>query len=1343
MSLENPASNSESPLSNFGLTEYQNAPPGKKRAFLQKIIQAAESRLFPDSWTKPAYDILAGQIHAGNTNFLQRKNKYDRDFRPSLLSEYLPKSSPYWRSDRVKSKDQPYNKWLYDPFRGYRTQNTALIHFLATQELRKIPPIPSNAEKKANTAIISRQARTTLNNSIKEQRALSLRKQVFQDAEGGDYTFIPEPGTPPHQSVTLSQLFPNHTRLSLVIGHPRKGLRNRQKVGAVIIAMQKNGRFYPENTVLYGRLPLEIWHGDRVIIPDTPHVSDSDSTATSSTAPASSPQVKGGTELRQQIAQLDTGNVLPKVPQLKIRPAATVGLHALNPEAISRSGTELDLDSKNCAQFAIRLLGKVHGRELTKRGIFADAWTMLHNIRAKEKQDQVAAGSYVKVAGDIQLDHKYYYDKNRNRLKVRPHLLYDENYLNDFARLYQEGLRVVQAKGIAFTTYYYHRSPNINLALDKTKALRRNGTPIGDTTPTTHIELLTSTVDTDFLPKAILQEIQSSSPNKGKYFELLIQTYIKNHLRKDRLPLSKTAANLRTLAIKRLSLLARCKAPLFLKDSTGKKRAVTLSGDQNGEYRLLDQKTGREVYFDKNNPETFGFQDLASRSFNLTNGYLQSALLLDFTDKTYYDQYWPVLPGKILELTGLKWPDGRNKTEGNFQSLITRYTTVKKQSDRPKNSRDKFTKLNDVLTHYRITPRDLPYYHAALRRVGVNPDRIVKDSPLPLFDLAKVKTVLFQEAVKTNQAALQEWRNLNKQIAATTDRTEKTRLEKARTDLIDKHTLPYLQRQLIGLEAAATRKLFSPDGLLNLQRQITNLTALIAKTDQQLTDLRSTRPRKAAAIRKALAYRRAISARRDYLQEEERKLHTILSNYLVLSVRPGLNKIGLLQEIVAAAPELGKLKLLPEEKRFVLEYVDRINQNIDLRLVSRGDKKAYADWRAGTLIFVEKTALNRIAAIVNNYRKTRLNNSRLPDKISCGEYKGKKGRFVISTLPPEVKNAIAQAANGDTLLSKLLLLTWAREQGRSGSSSKVFTRRLGKWLKSFFRKNQSLGLFQLRPVIFSHLVKKDGKTVRELKPGYAKIFGVRDYSELVKRLQTDIGFNTRVAAHLLKLNSDLIRNQLRMLKVADQVPPDSPLGATLVLSSFNRGPGIIPAAIINWRLEKLRKIFPYVSATPHLDYWQHKPWQLFLRKYSPPNTKPAALATAYKIYRFALALQERDSDFSSLTEQQIAHNALVFKSSPLRFLQTELYAAFVKFAANDQNYRGKKATERPFNLAQSIFSFQELYKKGVGGELNYGFGVTKSGQYEKLNALKPVADLLKLPPRRKAQPVAGINHQEH
>lgn len=1379
MPLNNFETNRAETVRKISVESYSQSNPQEKSKFLNKIIALTETgKLLPDYATKALYNILKGKNFTGKNNFRARYQDYENNFRPKLESKELLQNAPYYRSDRIKSTDKPYNKWLYDSFQGYKTQNTALIHFLANKEKSKLslsPPEKIKKESVAKRGKLKREIRfrnfTRLDSKAfkKELRAQKLRKRVFKDAENGDYTFRPEVETHLHKTTTLGNLFPNLNQISVLIGHKRstRSRRNR-KIGETIVFIRRGNRFFPKNKRKYGTPSGEIWNGDKVFftvknyreegtdnflsdkpLPTEKIQPDIDSKTKDPVLEKKKKQIRQ--RLNSEINQLDTANIQRNIPQLNTSPKITTHPHTLIPESISRSGYEFDLGANNCAQFAFRLLGKIHGRELTKRGVFADAWTMLHSMSSKEREDGVDPGTYVKIAGNISLDHDYYYNRKRNLSYVRAKLLYNPKYINDLAKLFIEGKKIADKKGVAFITYYYHESANTNKALRKTAELLRNGVDIRETSPTTHIELMTGNLEVNFLKEEIRKKIKKSGPKRGKYLDLLLDTYIDVQVKTDNFPYSKTQKSYREKALTRLSILAKTGTKIFLTDAHGKKREIKLVETNDG-YRLMETKTNQEVYFDKANPETFSFLDLASKTGGRTQNILKHYLLFKAnhknTDVSDFNN-WFVLPGKILELPGLKWPQIKDFKQQKINSNIKKYSSINTSFERGRS----INNIQQLYKKYKISKKDLVYYNEGLRRAGVDPNKIGKDAPIPIFNMDKLKSLFIVEALaKRNkdirEKYLSQLSELNKKIAASTNKREKDQLLSEKNQLIDKIVIPHITLLNIAAEGHATREMFSQKGLAYLDSQISKLTGLIEHTEAQITSLRAKR-QPYFKIRTAIRFKHSLTRRKLKLQMERNKLKKILDENIVISVVPGAGKIYLLGEFTKHSPYLKSLRLLPEEKSFILSYIDKINQNIDLSIIQKGKYQAYKDWEAGTVVFVNKASLTRLEKIIRTYREIRKNNSRTPKTLSCG--KDNKQQIIEKKIPVEVRDAIESVAENDPILTKLMLYTWAQEQGRG-------TRR--KHLKSaanLIGVGNSYGMFQVRPTIFSRLIKGSefglSEKRRILKDEYKKKFGVNSYETFVEKIKTNTLFNAKVAAYLLKSNIIFVQEQLKKLGVTD-LAKDSALMHTMILASYNRGPNTTSRAIINFRIEKLREIFPLVAQNYNA-LNQTNDFSEFIKKHGRKISRfelaamkvskgswsgfwktdsdlarvsdgflKVRIATqpvedAYKIFIFAKKLKQSFPNFTKLSDNEIELQAISFIKKPADFIKTQLYKDFVKFA--------QKNNKKTFNMNNTALSFNDLYKKGIGRELSYGFVVTRDGQHEKLSrSIFDNSDALKL-----------------
>jgi hypothetical protein len=545
-----------------------------------------------------------------------------------------------------------------------------------------------------------------------------------------------------------------------------------------------------------------------------------------------------------------------KVPQIKEKLSNANGnRNPISEKALAETGKDVDLNAgHNCAKFAIMALGRIHGKELSKRGVYADAWTMLYSIRAKEKQDKVVPGTYVKLVANLSLDHKYYYNPETNKTTVKNSLLYNEDYQFDFLKLFAAGKKLAEERKVAFMTYYYHGSPNFPKALAKTSELRRKGTDMNDLTPTTHIEIITGMREMDFMKNEIIKAISKSSENTGSYAELLLSTYIKGYIK----PIEENKnAGTKEKALSRLSVLAKSGVKIFLTNSKGKKREVKLSVDDS-EIRMIDSD-GNAVLYDKTNPESVSFMDISSRTFGgKTNSILRSYLLHRSKIKSPGENTWlNMAPGKILDLTGLKWPEPNTPEGKRVMKLIKKYESAKGLKD---------SNLDEFFEKKGIAKKDLPYFYEALRRLGVDPSRISKNFLSPVFDMKKLKEMFFNEVLESKNPQVKEklkseMDKLNQAIDKESDSVKKNNLIAQKDALIAKVVLPNFSAKRSKEEAILKKKFFSNEGLSLLNKKIENSNSLIEATKQQIQDL---------------THGRGVSARYSKVKSEEK--HSRLLN---------------------------------------------------------------------------------------------------------------------------------------------------------------------------------------------------------------------------------------------------------------------------------------------------------------------------------------------------------------------------------------------------------------------------------------------------------------------------------
>lgn len=1399
----------ESSIKSISPENYQQASKKERALFLNKVSQLTNSKLLPDFATKAIYNILKGKIFPGNENFKARYQDYEKNFRPLIEQKKLPLKTPYFRSDRQKSNSEPYNKWLYHDFKGWRTQNTALIHFLVEQEKAKlnIPETEQNSKAKQEKISLSQQKRAELKDLIKnenivklnendfkrETRAQKLRKSVFKDAENGDYTFLPQVGTKLHQTTRLIDLFPNEKTLTIEINHRRASRSRRlRRPGDKIVIVKRGNAFYPQNKGRYGYKSIEIWQGDKINlnkkvylkensdqtisdIPLKPKAVDSIVTEKTKDKILEKNRQKLGEKLDSEVKELSTDNVKIKLPQLKIKPPQTNSTHILKPEAVSNAGGEFNLNASGCAQFAFRLLGNVKGKELIKRGTFADAWTMYHSIREKERQDGVKKGSYVRMAGNLSLDHKYYYNRKKNLDQVNNKLLFNEDYIDDLSSLFKNTAKIVKKRGVAFITYYYHESGSTSKALETTKKLLKKGVNIYETTPTTHIELVSSFNKVSFLNKETLKEFKNTKNKSGKYLDLLLKVYIENHISKDEFPLARNPKNYRDLALKRLSILAKSGTKIFLKNQKGQEREIIMIEDGEN-YKLIDKKTKHEVNYNKANPETLYFRDIATKTSGITNNILKNFLLfyVDYDKNRSTEtgrELWKTLPGKVLELPGIKWDKPKDQKAQAVYDVITKYSSINSFVFQDANIKS----LQVLYKKNNITKEDLVFFNEGLRRVGIDASKLKKDSPIPIFDLEKLKNLFFEEALvkkskNFRKEAREKLQNYNKKIAAIKSKKEKNELIKERDKYIKKIALPQILIENLRAASLAAKEFFSPKGVETLNKQIGIIERQIKQSEDQIFALKN-EPGiigRRYRVSKATKYKGLLERRKLKLTFEKIKLEDILAKYIVVPIIPGAGKISLLREISKQSEYFKKTKLLPEEKRFIISYIDKINQNIDLTVIKRGKYEAYKDWHAGEVIFLDRESLVKLESIIKLYRNEREKHSKVPSSITCG--KDKYGKLIHKEIAPNVKAAIEYAADKDPVITKLLLYTYAQEQGR-GESRKKWKQRL-----SVFGVTNSYGLFQVRANIFTYLSRGGEFGISErkriIKPEFRKLFGVESYEDFVNKLKTDDKFNAKVAAYVLKSNIGFVKHQLKNLGIRDQIDDDSPLMHTMVLSSYNRGPNTTTRGIVNYRVEQLRKIFPLVKE--HYDQKDQKHsltvlsffpsriskadsfsqfikkyganisrWKLakmkLLKDFSKINSglarvgnglKYIKIATqpvedAYKIYKFALELKKRYPKFTKLSEKDIEKQSVSFIKRPANFIKTQLYQDFASFAQ-------KNPESKTFNWHKTTIKFSDLYTKNVGREFSYGFVVTRDGQHENISRnIFKTADLLKFVPKTK------------
>jgi hypothetical protein len=447
-----------------------------------------------------------------------------------------------------------------------------------------------------------------------------------------------------------------------------------------------------------------------------------------------------------------------------------------------------------------------------------------------------------------------------------------------------------------------------------------------------------------------------------------------------------------------------------------------------------------------------------------------------------------------------------------------------------------------------------------------------------------------------------------------------------------------------------------------------------------------------------------------------------------------MGKNHLLAAIINKSPILQGLKignsLLLEERKFILEYVDSVNQNIDLTSVQKSNYEAYKDWQAGELVFLSKKSLLQIERILYRYRRARKQANKIPEKLSCG-HEG-KGKSIEKHLPTEVKEAIAQAAKGDPILTKTMLYVWAREQGRDSGS--FFSRKALKEMRA-----KSLGEFQIRPnrVLLEAFNTPINSTAQNApdQPAETKaqIFE-RNMRRFKQKLTTDINFNAKVAAHIMRTNMRLVDNQLRKLGVSEKAPKDSALRQAMLASAYNAGPNVVSGSIINYRFFKLAEALNLKSIflRKSIDDSNDLSLQIFCARNGFQKHRIFAVnkslwvdrfslsaRNAYKIYALAKALKEsqKHQNFTKLTLTEIEKEVAAFVRKPGSFVDSQLYKEFAKFAVSQKI---------PFD--NTIFTFNELSKPQVGKELNYGFAVTRNGQHDKLSEnIFDVSGILKVP----------------
>jgi len=1189
-----------------------------------------------------------------------------------------------------------------------------------------------------------------------------ITRCLSKENDKGGRVFTPKRGSILY-TRSLSDLYPNENNTMAITFAKNRGKSKGRKQGETILIKRKGTNYYPIDNIKNGKNRISIKTGDIIYAANSAYFEKEEDNNDSRLVPVT---IKGPkrivkpdsyeavdkiprklTEKEQRMKVSFRKNILNKtlrsirvVKLPNIKPSTQANTHIPTRKALIQSGEDFQLDTNECSQFAFRMLSKVVGsKTLEKYGaIYADAWTMLHRMRQKETEDRVQKGTYAKVVDGVNLD-KYYYRPGSSRIRITPKILYSAEYQNKYVEIFQAAKKVINRNGIAYITFLFLDSPNQKKATKKVRA--------GKGTPNTHIEALFGKAYTMYMKPKDYEKTAKNYKRKGNYFNFMVDAYVKKYMLHENeelpngiKPHKKNLSRLKKLAITRLSMLYKTNTELFILDKEGgmKTRVMLVPKGNSFELRYAEKdrnggiKAGNPVLFDPGNIKYFGFNDIHSRTYTGKNSFINNYLFFSYGQSILA---MDALPSRVIQIDDLKWGKNGNNANQKINSLIKTYSSLAKENEDEDKDKDYIYSFSDLCKNYKIKKSDRVYYYEGLRRVGIDPSRMKENSPIPIFDMEKLKKMINEEGKKLKDKGVgKKIANLNKELKSKKISPNrriiiKRKIEKLKRELVrppnnkDGLALIYLSYQKQFIESQ--KKLYSNEGLTDLDKKIAATEALIERIEKRLGFYMNTRVLKTredrqkakeglAAIKK---YKKIIEARLKKYQNGKKGLEDILKNSYV-KVLEGGSPWTVIKKIIDKEPFFKDTTLTSAEKKFIIRNIDRINETINL------EKKngKYVKWGVGSVIVISKDVPQKLKKIIISKRTHELANSTPIFSLKVGK---RKGEIIRKNVSNALRKAISLAAGPDREIEKLLYLVYAREQGRSTKK-----RELMKWAAQTVKDSwaSSVGVFQIKTESFK-------------KGNRFKKFGVSSYKEFRNKVQKDVGFCAEVAAEKLKMVRLGIQEQLRQMGLS-HIRRDHPtVYQTMVLSAYNLGPNVAVRSVMVYRFKKyanlLRKndkfnmtekidlgyietkniIYKYGKKesyakymfkrkTPLIKYRKAHP---YLRKGFSVYIVSPKVKSAIKLYNFASNLKLSYSEKFRFNMNEIDREISLYMKSPMRFYKTsKLYAAI------EELVKEKLGKDHP-NIDKIMFDFKTMKKAGWVKSLNYGYMVMRDGQSEEIN----------------------------
>lgn len=487
-----------------------------------------------------------------------------------------------------------------------------------------------------------------------------------------------------------------------------------------------------------------------------------------------------------------------------------------------------------------------------------------------------------------------------------------------------------------------------------------------------------------------------------------------------------------------------------------------------------------------------------------------------------------------------------------------------------------------------------------------------------------------------------------------------------------------------------------------------------------------------------------------YFEEYKAKVYQEMApNNHIIQITAGSNPWNLIKtNLLNKHPYFRYRQLTTKEQKFILHHIDRLNESIDLRITSDSKQKNFINWQTDQFIFIPKDLLTQLIKVISKRRQ--LAQKSVPNQVFAGL--DKKGNWILSKVPNNIRVAINHAAPHDPEIRRLLLLTYAREQGRGTNRNNL------KKVLSQFTSIRSLGVLQIRPAVFNVAVTlPNGKTIKLWQKLFPRI---KSYQQFKQELKSEPSINIKAAAHILREHRSSVLAQVKLLTNDPYFAAKNPALITIgILSAYNSRPTAFAEANIEARFRHINTALNKKDSQRMFKPYQ-KDLSKFINKYAPklswirrgatgsfvralarkisgrrslvsPDEKrlvTSNLRSALYFYLTAISLKDKyPQSFKGTTKKQIEQAAIAYLGNPLTpLLHSKIKERIKNFQLTPKNKQvlaklkqqllaGKiyqqiinlHTQKTGLDLSYVCLQYQHLFQKGIGKALNYGFAVVR------------------------------------